>query len=82
VLLWNRRGEATESTIGNIVVEIDGRRWTPPVSSGLLAGTFRGELLDAGIVAERVLARADVEGAPRLWLVNSVREWVEAVLVK
>ena len=30
------------------VAEIDGHRWTPPVSSGLLDGTFRGQLIEAG----------------------------------
>lgn len=81
VLLWNTRGEATESTIGNLVVEIKGVRYTPPVSSGLLAGTFRAQLLDDGAIRERILSTADVQAAPRLWLINSVREWVEAELV-
>ncbi len=38
VLLWNERGELTESTIANIVVELDGALVTPPVEAGLLAG--------------------------------------------
>ena len=81
VILWNERGEVTEATIGNLVIEIDGVRYTPPVSCGLLGGTFRGELLASGQIRERVLTRDDVIGAPRLWLINSVREWVDAVLV-
>ena len=81
VLLWNSRGEVTESTIGNVVVEIDGTRYTPPVASGLLAGTFRAEQLEAGTIYERVLTKTDVASASRLWIINSVREWVEVVLV-
>ena len=81
VLLWNDRGEVTESTIGNVVVEIDGVRYTPPVASGLLAGTFRAELLDQRLIRERVLSKTEVAAAPRLWLINSVRGWVEARLV-
>jgi para-aminobenzoate synthetase/4-amino-4-deoxychorismate lyase len=81
VVLWNSRGEVTESTIGNIVVEIDGVRYTPPVSCGLLAGTFRAEQLDVGIIRERVLTKTDVAAATRLWLINSVREWMDAELV-
>lgn len=81
VLLWNRRGEVTESTIANLVAEIDGVRCTPPLTCGLLAGTFRAELLDAGTIRERVLTKADVAAAPRLWLINSVREWIDAILV-
>lgn len=81
VLLWNTRGEVTESTIGNVVAEIDGVRYTPPLSSGLLGGTFRAEQLDAGTIRERVLTRKDIASASRLWLINSVRRWVEAILV-
>lgn len=82
VLLWNERGEVTESPDANLVVELDGRRWTPPVDAGLLAGTFRAHLLASGDVAERRLSRGDVSRAPRLWLVNSVRGWMDAVLVE
>src|SRR5699024_5507217 len=32
VLLWNEEGAITEFTFGNIVVEIDGTLFTPPVS--------------------------------------------------
>lgn len=81
VLLWNDRGEVTESTIGNVVAEIDGVRYTPPVSSGLLGGTFRAEQLEAGTIRERVLTKADVASASHLWLINSVRRWVEVRLV-
>jgi para-aminobenzoate synthetase/4-amino-4-deoxychorismate lyase len=81
VILWNERGEVTEATIANVVAEIDGVRYTPPLSCGLLGGTFRGEQLGSGQIRERVLMRADVIGASRLWLINSVREWVDAVLV-
>ena len=81
VLLWNGRGEVTESTIANVVAEIDGARCTPPVECGLLAGTFRAELLDSGTIRERVLTKADIASASRLWLINSVRGWVEAQFV-
>ncbi len=80
VLLWNEAGEVTEFTIGNVVVELDGLRWTPPLASGLLAGTLRAELLDRGEIRERVLTRADVRRAPRCWLINSVRGWVPVML--
>lgn len=81
VLLWNGRHEVTESTIANVVVEIDGVRYTPPTASGLLPGVFRAELLEREIIREHVLTRDDVAHAPRLWLINSLREWIEAVLV-
>jgi len=77
----NERGEVTESTIGNVVAEINGIRYTPPISSGLLGGTFRAEQLEAGTIQERALTKADIASASRLWLINSVRGWVEAILV-
>jgi para-aminobenzoate synthetase/4-amino-4-deoxychorismate lyase len=81
VILTNERGEITEATLANVVAEIDGVRYTPPVTSGLLGGTFRAELLASGQISERVLSRAEVAGASRLWLINSVREWIAVVLV-
>jgi para-aminobenzoate synthetase / 4-amino-4-deoxychorismate lyase len=81
VILSNERGEITEATLANIVAEIDGVRYTPPLACGLLGGTFRDELLASGQIQERKLTRADVTGASRLWLINSVREWIDAVLV-
>jgi len=81
VLLWNARGEVTESTIANVVAEIAGVRYTPPLSSGLLAGTFRAEQLEAEAIRERILTKADAASASRLWLINSVRGWVKARLV-
>jgi para-aminobenzoate synthetase/4-amino-4-deoxychorismate lyase len=77
VLLWNDERVVTEFTIGNLVAEIDGERWTPDRRCGLLAGVFRGELLEAGEIRERVITLDDLARAKRLWLINSLREWVE-----
>ena len=82
VLLWNADGAVTELTRGNLVVELDGERFTPPVDCGLLAGTFRAELLERGDIAERVLTVHDVRRATRLWFVNSLRGWVPIALVE
>jgi para-aminobenzoate synthetase / 4-amino-4-deoxychorismate lyase len=73
VVLWNPAGEITETTIANIVVELDGRRVTPPVACGLLPGTMRAELLDTGEIVERAVSIAQLKTAARFWLVNSVR---------
>lgn len=73
VLLWNERQELTESTIANLVVELDGRRYTPPVHCGLLAGVYRAWLLETGQVEERVLPLDELPRFHRIFLVNSVR---------
>lgn len=77
VLLWNERGELTEFTRGNVVLEIDGVRVTPARSCGLLAGVFRQELLDAGDIHEAVIPVTDLDRARQVWFINSLREWVE-----
>jgi para-aminobenzoate synthetase/4-amino-4-deoxychorismate lyase len=82
VILWNRRGELTETTISNLALEIDGQWWTPPVSSGLLAGTYRGVLLDEGRIRERVLTLDALDRCQGMAVVNSVRGWEEAVLAR
>ncbi|MFH1277823.1 MAG: aminodeoxychorismate synthase component I [Candidatus Eisenbacteria bacterium] len=78
VILLNERGEVTESCFANVVVEKGGRKITPPVRSGLLAGTFRAELLEEGEIEDGVLTPDDLRRAERIWLVNSVRGWREA----
>ena len=73
VLLFNERREVTESTIANVVVELEGKLVTPPVECGLLAGTFRAELLARGDVVEQVVTVKELLRSPRVFLVNSVR---------
>ena len=80
VLLWNERGEITESTIANVVAEIDHNWYTPPVSCGLLPGVFRAAVIEARMVQERVITKDDLRRATRLWLINSLREWIPARL--
>jgi para-aminobenzoate synthetase/4-amino-4-deoxychorismate lyase len=74
VLLFNERGEVTESTIANVIIELDGRKVTPPVSCGLLAGTFRDELLAIGEIEEQVITLDDLKRADSVCLINSVRK--------
>jgi para-aminobenzoate synthetase / 4-amino-4-deoxychorismate lyase len=81
VILWNERGELTEATTSNIVVELGGRLVTPPISSGLLAGTYRAHMLDKGDVIEQVIRVEELSEATGLWLINSVRGRRQAVLV-
>ncbi|WP_028784314.1 aminodeoxychorismate synthase component I [Thalassobacillus devorans] len=76
VLLWNEEEELTEFTIGNIVLEQDGKFLTPPVESGLLAGTYRRELLQKSQIKEQVIKKEDLWHADAVWLINGVRCWV------
>jgi para-aminobenzoate synthetase/4-amino-4-deoxychorismate lyase len=79
VLFWNERGEVTESGIANLVVSIDGQLYTPPIASGLLAGTFRNHLLAQGKIKERVITIEDFKCAEEFFLINSIRKWIRVI---
>jgi para-aminobenzoate synthetase/4-amino-4-deoxychorismate lyase len=81
VLLWNERGELTEFTRGNLVMELEGQKYTPPVHCGLLPGVYRQHLLNQGEIHEKVLARNLLNQATGIWFINSVRDWI-AVEIK
>jgi len=80
VIFWNRREEVTESTIANIVVFTEGKHWTPPREAGLLAGTFRDELISRGELLERTITKRELMESGSFALINSVRGWMEAEL--
>jgi para-aminobenzoate synthetase / 4-amino-4-deoxychorismate lyase len=73
VLLFNERGEITESTIANVVVEKNGHLLTPALPCGLLPGTARSRLVARGEVREAVIRVEDLPQCTRVRLVNSVR---------
>jgi len=81
VLLFNERNELTEFTIGNLVAEMNGHLYTPPIECGLLAGTFRAELLEGGVINERVITLNEIPNCTTIFLINSVRRWVKTSLV-
>lgn len=78
ILLFNERDELTEFTIGNLVVEMDGKFYTPPISCGLLAGTFREYLIETGQVEERIIRVDEIEKCEKIFFINSVRKWQRA----
>ena len=81
VLLYNERGELTEFTIGNLVFELNGQFYTPPISCGLLAGTFRAHLMETGQVVERTVHLDELINCTKLFMINSVRQWQKVALI-
>ena len=73
VLLWNEDGFITETSIANVIVTINGERYTPPVECGLLAGTYRGWLIRKGEISERKIHVSELAPESELTLINSVR---------
>jgi len=81
VLLWNSDGLVTETTIANVLVRTGTKIHTPPVSCGLLAGTYRNWMLDQGLIEERPVAVSELASSTEIVVVNSVRGQVAARLI-
>lgn len=81
VVFCNERGEITEGSISNIFIRKNSRLYTPPLDCGLLPGTIRQEILRrSSRVEERVMYKEDLQNADGIYLTNSIRGFVPAVL--
>ena len=80
-LFFNERGELTEGGRSNVFVKLDGRWYTPPLSSGVLPGVMRSRLLAdaAWDAAERVITRAMLDRAEEIVVCNALRGPLRAV---
>jgi para-aminobenzoate synthetase/4-amino-4-deoxychorismate lyase len=78
VVFLNERGELTEGSITNLFIERGGKLLTPALSSGLLPGTLRAELIETGKAQEAILTLADLHDAEAIFLSNSVRGLIRA----
>lgn len=84
IVFCNEKHELTEGCISNLIVLLDGNYYTPPVSSGLLAGTMRKHLLCNSTVKlhEKVITSEDLQRADAIFCCNSVRGVVQVSLRK
>ncbi|MBY0428609.1 MAG: aminotransferase class IV, partial [Alphaproteobacteria bacterium] len=82
VVYLNERGEITQGSYMNIFLQqSDGSYLTPPISAGLLPGTFRAEFMSTHQVIEITLTPADVANAKAVYLGNSVRGLLKAIQI-
>jgi para-aminobenzoate synthetase/4-amino-4-deoxychorismate lyase len=81
IIFINERNEITETSIYNIVLKINGEYITPPISSGLLPGTFRAFLLDRNQIKEKRLTLSDLRNCDEIFVINSVRKWQRAIIL-
>ena len=81
-VLFNAEGEITESTFGNLAMQMDDGRWlTPPLACGLLPGVGRAVALREGRVQEGIVRVQDLHRVRRWAFINSLRGWLDAELV-
>ena len=66
-------GTLLETTIGNLILEIDGKRYTPPAHLPILDGIYRRHLLETGQVEEKLLTLKDLEVSDQVYACNALR---------
>ena len=69
----NETGELLETSIGNLVLQIAGKLYTPPINLGILPGIYRQHLLEKGKVEEKVLTLEELARAEAIYGCNAVR---------
>lgn len=82
VIFLNKEGEVTEGAITNIIIVRDGAYLTPPLTSGVLPGTYRDYLMASRDIdlREHTLRMDDIVSAEKIFIVNSVIKMVPARL--
>lgn len=80
-IFFNEKGELTEGARTNIILQIDGNLFTPPLECGLLNGILRQRFLEQKQCTERILYKKDLENAEKIFCINSVRGAKEVVLI-
>ena|SRR5579872_6885495 len=84
VILLNERGEVSECTSANLFLVDQGDRvWTPPLSSGCLAGVTRAVLLEEIAdreltIGEKPLMLDDLVSAKEIFITSTTRELLPA----
>ena len=69
----NAAGELLETSIGNLVLKIAGKLYTPLTSLGILPGIYRQHLLETGQVKEKIMTLEDLNQAEAIYGCNAVR---------
>ncbi|MCK5033995.1 MAG: bifunctional anthranilate synthase component I family protein/class IV aminotransferase, partial [Calditrichia bacterium] len=81
VIFLNECKEITETCIYNLVLKMNRQYITPPVSCGLLPGTFRAWLLDKKEIKEKAIKLREFKNCDEIFVINSLRKWQKAILI-
>lgn len=79
-IFFNEKGELAEGSRSNIILDLNGKLYTPPISSGILNGIYRQKLISEGKCIEKILYLNDIFDADNVYCVNSVRGIKKVVL--
>jgi 4-amino-4-deoxychorismate lyase len=81
LIFLNEKGELCEGSRSNIYILKDAEWLTPPLSSGLLGGVLRTQLLETGQAKEAILTPLDfTANKASIRLSNALRGWFDVQL--
>ncbi|MCM0034700.1 MAG: aminotransferase class IV family protein [Burkholderiaceae bacterium] len=81
LIFLNEKGELCEGSRSNIYIMKDTEWLTPPLSSGLLGGVLRTQLLETGQAKEATLTPSDLTAdKASIRLSNALRGWFDVQL--
>lgn len=81
LIFLNERGELCEGTITNLFTKAGRGFLTPALSSGLLPGVLREEMLCSGGCVQSVLTTESLQAADAVYVGNSLRGLIRAELL-
>jgi para-aminobenzoate synthetase/4-amino-4-deoxychorismate lyase len=81
-LLINERGRLTEGSRTNLFARLRDDLVTPPLCDGVFPGILRARLLAEGSASERSLLPGDLHRAREIFVGNSARGMVPAILIE
>ncbi len=81
VIFLNAAGLVCEGSFTSLFIEKDGRLLTPELSSGLLPGVLRAELVETGKAHETSLTIDDLKSADAVYVGNSLRGLILATFI-
>lgn len=81
IIFSNQNGHCTETTRHNIIIENQGKYYTPPQEDGCLPGIMRAQCLtEISEITIRSITIAELRSATRVYCVNSVHGWIQVKL--
>lgn len=82
VVFFNENGYLTEGSYTNIIVQIDGKFYTPPIQSGLLNGIFREKMIKKYQIKEKNININEFLSSECIFFINSVRGILKGRLIQ
>jgi len=80
LIFVNEKNNITETRFHNVIVEIDGKKYTPRLEDGALDGIYRKIMIESKEIFVKSISLEEFENASAIYIINSVRGIIPAFL--